>query len=86
MSTTVEIFSANCPCCEEAIRLVRGVAGPNDEIRVLSMHEASGHRRAKEVGVVRVPAVAVDGHLASCCTERGVDPEVLRGLGVGASR
>ena len=86
MSSTIEIFSANCPCCEEAIRLVRGVAGSNDEIRVVSMHETSGQQRAKEVGVVRVPAVAVNGQLASCCSKRGVDPEVLRGLGVGGRR
>lgn len=86
MSTTIEVFSANCPCCEAAVRLVRETAGPGDEVRIVSMHETSGQQRAKEVGVVRVPAVAVNGQLASCCVESGVDPEVLRGLGVGGNR
>jgi len=39
--------------------------------------------RATELGVRSVPAVVIDGRLASCCTDRGVDIQVLRAAGLG---
>lgn len=38
---------------------------------------------AKELGVKSIPAVAVDGVLASCCAGRGVDEDTLLAAGVG---
>jgi hypothetical protein len=40
-------------------------------------------RRAKELGVRSVPAVVIDGKLASCCSDRGVDIQVLKDAGLG---
>ena len=84
MNKRIEVFSAQCPCCEDALRLVKGVAAPSDEVTVVDMNDAAGYRRAKEIGVAKVPAVAVDGRLASCCSGSGVEVETLRALGVGA--
>lgn len=84
MNKRIEVFSAQCPCCEDAIHLVKGVAAPSDEITVVDMNSPDGYRRAKEIGVVSVPAVAVDGRLASCCSTTGVETEALRAMGVGA--
>ena len=39
--------------------------------------------RAKELGIRSVPAVVIDGKLASCCAGRGVDIEVLKAAGLG---
>jgi predicted DsbA family dithiol-disulfide isomerase len=39
--------------------------------------------RAKELGVRNVPAVVIDGQLASCCAGRGVDIDVLKNAGLG---
>ena len=39
--------------------------------------------KARALGVRSVPAVAVDGRLADCCSARGIDLEVLEGLGLG---
>ena len=38
---------------------------------------------SKALGVRSVPAVAIDGKLADCCTHRGIDMEALRAAGLG---
>jgi glutaredoxin 3 len=80
MTTTnrhVEIFSAGCPACTSAIDDIRRVIPATADIQVLDMRQEDVARRAAELGVRSVPAVAVDGALASCCTGRGVDADVL---------
>jgi glutaredoxin 3 len=79
----VEVFSAGCPACREAVELVERVAGSSAEVEVLDMHRQDVAARAKELGVQSVPAVAIDGRLADCCTGRGVDEATLRGQGFG---
>jgi glutaredoxin len=81
----VEVFSAGCPACEEAIQLVKLIACPSCEVEVLDMHKPDVAAKAKEYGVKSVPAVAVNGQLASCCAGRGVDEGTLRSAGLGAS-
>ena len=82
----IEVFSAGCPACTDAIKLVRQVAGPSCEVEVLDMHRSEVAARAKEYGVRSVPAVAIDGKLAGCCEGRGVDEATLRGAGLGVPR
>ena len=79
----IEIFSAGCPACKDAVELVERVAGTSAEVEVLDMHREEVAARAKGLGVRSVPAVAIDGRLADCCTGRGVDEAPLRGQGLG---
>jgi glutaredoxin 3 len=79
----IEIFSAGCPECEKAIRLVRGIACSSCAIEVLDMHKPEVAAKAAKYGVLRLPAIVVDGKLADCCTARGVDEAALRSAGVG---
>jgi len=79
----VEIFTAGCPVCDEAVELVRRIACPSCEVEVLDMHEPAVAERAKALGAETVPAVAVDGKLADCCAGRGVNEAALRAAGVG---
>ena len=79
---TIEIFSAGCPCCEEAIRLVRSISCESCDVQVLNMRSQAAQAKAKQYGVRRVPAVVVNGRLADCC-QGAVSRETLRGLGVG---
>ena len=79
----IEIFSAGCSCCNEAVELIEEIACPSCEIEVLDMREASGAKKAEQYGVKSVPAVTVDGKLASCCAGRDVDKAALRAAGVG---
>lgn len=79
----VEIFSAGCQCCNEAVEMVKEIACPSCDVEVLDMRDESVAEKAKKYGVKSVPAVAVDGQLASCCAGRGVDEATLRSAGLG---
>lgn len=80
---TVEVFTADCPLCDDVINTVRRIACDSCDVQLVHLQEEAGARRAEEVGVDSVPAVAVDGTLASCCQDRGVDETTLREAGVG---
>ena len=78
-----EIFSAGCSVCNELIEQVREAACDSCEVTVLDMSDAGVAARAKELGVGSLPAVAIDGKLASCCAGRGADLAQLREAGLG---
>ena len=81
----IEVFTAGCPCCEDAVRLVKSVACDSCELTILDMREdRNAQAKAKKYGVKRVPAVVVNGKLAECCQTGGVDADSLRRLGVGS--
>ena len=79
----IEIFSAGCPACEEAIETVKRIACPSCETEVLDMHKSDVAARAATLGIHRIPAIVVNGVLANCCASGLVDEQVLRGAGVG---
>ena len=79
----IEIFSANCPVCEDTIEMVNRLACPSCEVRILDMNDKDVAARAAALGIRSVPAVAIDGKLADCCANRGVDEGVLRAAGLG---
>lgn len=80
---TVEVFSAGCLACDETVELVNSMACPSCEVSVLDMKEPSVAARAKSLGIRSVPAVVVNGELASCCAGAGPNEAALRGAGVG---
>jgi glutaredoxin 3 len=73
----IEIFSAGCPACSSAIDEVRRVLPETADVAILDMRQDDVARRAAALGVRSVPAVAIDGALASCCTVRGVDAAAI---------
>jgi glutaredoxin 3 len=79
----VEVFSAGCSCCEDVINTIKAAACPSCEITVQDMRRPEVAERAKRVGVRSVPAVAINGELAGCCSERGPDLAVLKAAGLG---
>ncbi len=83
----IEIFSAGCSICEDTVALVNAIACPSCDVEVLDMREQPVAARAKDYGILAVPAVVVDGQLAACCAGAGPDEATLRaaGLGVPAS-
>ncbi len=81
---TVEVFTAGCPLCDETVKLVQGMVCPSCDLRILDMRgDAKAQAKAKQYGVSRVPAVAIDGRLADCCRQDSVNATVLRALSVG---
>lgn len=79
----VDIFSAGCPLCCDAVELVRRIGCPSCDVQVLDMKDPAVAARAKELGIRSVPAVLVDGRLADCCAGGGPEEETLRTAGVG---
>ena len=74
----VEVFSAGCAFCHEVIDVVRVEAGSSSEVIVHNMLDARSLARAEKLGIRSVPAVVIDRKLASCCTGRGVDIQILK--------
>lgn len=79
----IEIFSAGCPTCDEAVAQIRAEACPSCDIVVLDMKDAGVAARAKDLGIQSVPAVIIDGKLADCCAGRGPDIGTLKSAGLG---
>jgi len=82
---TIEVFSAGCPACAEAVRLVQRMSCDSCDVRVLDMNDAAVSNRAREIGIRVVPAVVVDGELAECCRGAGPTEQALRDAGIGRS-
>lgn len=79
----VEVFSAGCPACQDAIELVNRLACSSCEVTILDMNDIGVAKRARDLGVRSVPAVAINGRLASCCAAGGVEEQALRAAGLG---
>jgi len=73
----IEVFSAGCSTCKGTIELVKRLAGSSREVVVHDMQKSETATKAKNYGVRSVPAVVIDGKLASCCAGRGPDERVL---------
>ncbi len=63
----IEIFSAGCNLCQDVVEQVKAAACPSCEVTVVSMTDTRIAARAKSLGIHSLPAVVIDGKLASCC-------------------
>lgn len=79
----VEIFSAGCGVCDETIQLVKQIACESCEVEVLDMQQEDVAKRAKDYGIKVVPTVVIDGKIASCCENQGINENSLRAEGLG---
>jgi glutaredoxin 3 len=79
----IEVFSAGCATCHEAIEVIRRAACPSCEVIIHDMRDVEVAKRAKGLGIRSVPAVVIEGKLAGCCAGRGIDVTVLRAAGLG---
>ncbi|UGY91258.1 thioredoxin family protein [Streptomyces gobiensis] len=78
----VEVFVAGCPVCEPTVHLVKELACDNCEVTVHNLQQ-DGAEKAEKYGITTVPAVVVDGTLASCCTGGAPNREALVAAGIG---
>lgn len=90
----VEVFTAGCPVCEPAVELVKEMACPDCEVTIHELRGANGSaftggsgstaaEKAARYGIRVVPAVVVDGQLASCCQTSGPSRRELAAAGIG---
>jgi len=73
----VEVFSAGCAFCHAVIDVVRREVG-SSQVIVHNMTDARSLVRAEQFGIRSVPAVVIDGKLASSCAGKGVDIQALK--------
>ena len=78
MKHRIEIFSAGCATCQSTIEMVKTLAGAEHEVQVRDMQQRDIASQASKYGIRSLPAVVIDGKLASCCAERGPDETTLR--------
>ncbi len=80
----IEVFTAGCPLCDDAVRLVNELKCGDCEVTIHNLSEAgTALDKARAYGIHRVPAVVVDGKLAECCSVGPVTAEGLKAAGVG---
>ena len=60
----VEVFSAGCVLCQKVIDVVKREVG-SSQVIVHNMMDARAIARAEVLGIRSVPAVVIDGKLAS---------------------
>lgn len=81
----VEVFTAGCTACEPVVQLVKSIACASCDVQVLDMNEPDVAAKANQYGVKTVPAVAINGKLAGCCSGAGPDEATLRAEGLGVA-
>jgi glutaredoxin len=84
----VEVFTAGCPLCDDAVKLVQSIAGDRCEVQVWDLREGFDTNECREkvqqYGIQRVPAIVVDGKLAQCCSnQQPITREALEAAGIG---
>lgn len=79
----VEVFTAGCPICNEAVKLVKDTACESCEVTVYNLNDPLYLKKVKGYGIRRVPTVVVDGRIADCCAAGGPTVEGLRAAGIG---
>lgn len=80
----VEIFSAGCTMCEEAIKLVQEIACRSCDVQVRDVREPEVATLAKSLGIRSVPSIVITAsEVAACCSERGPDEAILQREGLG---
>ena len=75
----IEVFSAGCATCREAVEAVKRIAGSDHDVTVLDMQRSDVAARAKRLGIRSVPAVLVDGQIANS-VGHGVDEGILKSI------
>ncbi|HEX9744252.1 MAG TPA: thioredoxin family protein [bacterium] len=83
-SNIIEIFSADCFLCDEAIEAVKKSAGSDWEIKILDIRQPESIEKAKSYGIKRIPAVVVNGNTNLLCPGCVNDKAALKAAGINS--
>jgi len=87
MKREVEIFTAGCPVCQPIVQLVKDTVGNDCNITIHNLSEQCESKicitKMEEYDVKRLPAIAVNGKLLSCCTNVEITKDSLINAGIG---
>ena len=80
----IEVFVSMCQICFDAIDMVNDLAGSDDEVTILDVEKKVIADRAKELEILSIPCVVIDGEVADCC-QKGFpyEWETLKNAGLG---
>ena len=83
----IEIFTAGCQVCNPVVDMVRSLSCENCDVTVYDLVKQCDSKecitKVEEYGIKRLPAVAVNGKLLSCCKDNGITREDLINAGIG---
>lgn len=87
MKRQIDVFTAGCPVCEPAVKMVKEMACDSCEVSVYNPIEQCDDKvcidKMKEYNITSLPSVAVNGKLLACCQNKGVSKEELADAGIG---
>lgn len=87
MKRQIEIFIAGCPVCDPVVKMIRELACENCEITIYDLVKQCEDKaclvKIKEYDIQRLPAIAVNGKLLSCCRNNAISKEDLAAAGIG---
>jgi len=63
----IEISVSMYQTCFGAIDMLNDLAGPDDEVTILDVGKKVIADRAKELEILSIPCVVIDGEVADCC-------------------
>lgn len=83
----VEVFTADCPICEETVQLVKSLVCPSCDLQIFDLREGCATNecrdKASRYGITAIPAVAVNGMLLDCCRQGRITADRLLAAGIG---
>lgn len=84
----VEVFTAGCPLCQEAVKMVNELACPSCEVVVYDLVKQCESKecltKVEKYGISRVPTIVVDGKIAECCAGSRPSITALKAAGIGS--
>lgn len=83
----VEVFTAGCPVCDPAVKMVHDLACPSCDVHVHDLNKGCEtdecRIEAKKYDLKTIPAVVVNGKVVACCENPGPNREDLKAAGIG---
>ena len=76
----VEIFTADCPLCDETVKLVKKLACSGCQVSIYDLREPADLAKAEQYRINGVPAIAINGRLMLTGKP---DVEQLQAIGIG---
>lgn len=61
MAMDIEVFSAGCRLCEDTVRMVKRVMGPECTLRIYDLTKGEGLEESRKYGVRAVPTIVGNG-------------------------
>lgn len=87
MKRKIEVFTAGCAVCQPTVDLVKSMACSTCEVIVYDLSNPCETKvcqeKVKTYGIKRLPAIAVNGKLLTCCENKEISAHELANAGVG---